>query len=61
MLVPSYRTPIGQAATREFLTDTVQRSAVFHFHGHCILDRKVLVDQSMELADSLPPVRDCPT
>lgn len=47
----------GSAVTKAFWTDAVQRSAVFHFHGHCILDRKVLADQSLELADGLLPVR----
>jgi CHAT domain-containing protein len=47
----------GQAATRDLFAAVVQRSAAFHFHGHCMLDRKVLADQSLELADGTLPVR----
>ncbi|KAK0639705.1 hypothetical protein B0T16DRAFT_247332 [Cercophora newfieldiana] len=35
----------------------MERSALFHFHGHCQLDRAALTDQSLELADGPLPVR----
>jgi len=54
----SANTVTGTSATRELFTATIQGSAVCHFHGHCILDREVLADQSLELSDGLLPVRD---
>lgn len=50
----------GQAVTKKHLADSLQRSARFHFHGHCILDRHsgALADQSLELADGQFPVRE---
>lgn len=41
---------IGHDVTTSFLSDAIQQSALFHFHGHCILDRNSIADQSLVLA-----------
>jgi hypothetical protein len=48
----------GEAMTKARFKDTVQASALYLFHGHCLLDKAALADQSLELADGLFSVRD---
>ncbi|KAB5522808.1 tetratricopeptide repeat protein [Coniochaeta sp. 2T2.1] len=49
---------VGAAATREFFAGALRDSALCHFHGHCVLDRLVLADQSLELGDGVLSARD---
>ncbi|KAB5522021.1 tetratricopeptide repeat protein [Coniochaeta sp. 2T2.1] len=42
---------VGAAATRELFASALRDSALCHFHGHCLLDRRVLADQSLELGN----------
>ncbi|RYP35742.1 hypothetical protein DL767_003687 [Monosporascus sp. MG133] len=48
----------GEAVTKARFKDTIQASALYLFHGHCLLDRAALADQSLELADGLFLVHD---
>ncbi|CAH0057910.1 unnamed protein product [Clonostachys solani] len=41
---------IGHEVTTSFLSSAIQQSALFHFHGHCILDRNSIADQCLVLA-----------
>ncbi|KAF5012644.1 hypothetical protein FDECE_1275 [Fusarium decemcellulare] len=48
----------GANVTKEFFREEMQKSALFHFHGHGVFDRNILADQSLELADGSITVRD---
>ncbi|KAF9767121.1 hypothetical protein IL306_000364 [Fusarium sp. DS 682] len=47
----------GQAVTADSFKQMMEHSIMFHFHGHCHLDKPTIGDQSLELADELLPVR----
>ncbi|KAK0633984.1 CHAT domain-containing protein [Immersiella caudata] len=48
----------GIAVTRQFFAEAIQQSTLFHYHGHCELDRDVLADQSLQLGDGPLPARE---
>ncbi|OIW32573.1 hypothetical protein CONLIGDRAFT_699404 [Coniochaeta ligniaria NRRL 30616] len=54
---PGNNVNTGKAVTSEAFRNKIERSVIFHFHGHCLFDRAVLTDQSLELADGLLPIR----
>jgi CHAT domain-containing protein len=48
----------GAAGNRANLQSALQSSTLFHFHGHCRLDKTMIADQSLVLADGDFSVRD---
>jgi CHAT domain-containing protein len=48
----------GAAGNRANLQSALQSSTLFHFHGHCRLDKTMIAEQSLVLADGDFSVRD---
>lgn len=42
----------------EHLKESVEKSSLFHFHGHCKFDREHVTDQALVLTDGEVPVKD---
>ncbi|KIW72760.1 hypothetical protein PV04_00935 [Phialophora macrospora] len=48
----------GPSAQRSHFQQAIQRSALFHFHGHCRLDKADVSDQALVLPDGSMTVKD---